>query len=342
MYVAAVIVEQLEADGRIKRLTMEGSSAHQLTVAFPDEFAGERSGPFLFPDDENEARFEVAFSACKALALPKHTFKATNGDYSVRIERGGIPTEGQLSYYSLCLPEFAIPSEVALRDPISSKPLYKSVVRDKRRNRFVIYVECRSERGIFDFLLEVRFTIEKKRFPDFVYEDEYKDDFLSKYGRQVTIYERLLPPDQRRVVRNFLSDSAEPSQTITPPFAPATKFAAEQGTPSSVPANGDNYTDREKRGKHCHEVIEEARRIWYLSSRGQKMFEIKQEHADFQIWKVVSSLSKEDQQLFEHPTQIDAPVVTYTLGLLGKAYNKSWLTVRDWVKEYKRHSRAKK
>ena len=343
MNVAAVIVEQLEADGHIKRLTMKGSTP-EFDVAFPDEFVGERCGPFFFPERENEELFKKSFADCKVLKLAKDSFKAVNGDYSLRIERGGIPTErGQLSYYCLSLPEFAIPSEVTLKDPYSNRPLYKSVYRDKCRNRFAIYVECRSRHGIFDFLLEVRFTIGKDKFPGFLYEDEYKDDFLSKYGRQITAYERLLPSDQRGVARKFFSGSTgrEPSQTTAGLSAPATEPAGDEGTLFTAPANGDYLTDREKRGQHCYEIIEEAKRISYLSGRGHKMFEIRQEHPDFRIWKVVSNLQKEDQDYFEHPNQWGAPVVTYTLGLLGKAYGKSWTTVRDWVKEYKRQGRAK-
>lgn len=343
MNVAAVIVEQLEADGHIKRLTLKGSTP-EFDIGFPDEFVGERSGPFFFPDEKNEELFKKSLADCKALKLAKNSFKATNGDYSLRIERGGIPTEpGQLSYYSLSLPEFAIPSKVTLKDPYSNRPLYKGVFRDKNRKRFVIYVECRSRHGIFDFLLEVRFTIEKDKFDGYEYEDECKDDSLSKYGRQVTPYERLLSSDQKGVARKFFSGSTEPSHATTDgSSAPRTTPVGNQGTLLTSPADRDDLTNREKRGKHCHEVIEEAEHIRHLSGRGMKMFEIKQEHPEYRIWNVVSGLPKEDQDIFERPNQIDAPVVTYTLGLLGKAYGKHWTTVNDWVKEYKHHCRAKK
>src|SRR5271170_4611362 len=106
MNVVAVIVEQLEADGRIKRLTIARESAHQLEVAFPDEFEGERSGPFFFPNKDDEEQFKKEFADSRILKLSKNSFTAVNGDYDLRIERGGIPTErGQLSYYSLSLPE---------------------------------------------------------------------------------------------------------------------------------------------------------------------------------------------------------------------------------------------
>jgi len=343
MYVAAVIVEQLEADGRIKRLTMEGGLAHQLTVAFPDEFAGERSGPFFFPDEDDEEKFKKDFADCKVLKLSKTSFTAANGDYNLRIHRGGIPTErGQLIYYSLSLPEFAIPTEITLKDPHSNEPLYKSVFRDKHRNRFVIYVECRSSHGVFDFLLEVRFRFDKDKFPHAVYPNaEFKDDYLSRHGGQINAYKRLLPPDQMRTVNRFLSGTAEPSQAKATPSSPASGLAANPGTLFSAPANEGDLTYREERGKHCAEVIEEARRIQRLSGRGWTMGEIKREHPEYQIWTVVSSLPEEDQKLFDHPNQWES-TVSYIQGLLATSYNRDELTIRDWVKAYRRRSRSKK
>jgi excisionase family DNA binding protein len=95
--------------------------------------------------------------------------------------------------------------------------------------------------GFFDFLLGARFTIEKDKFPGFVYEDEYKDDFLSRYGRQVTAYERRLSSDQRDVAREFFS--GKPSQRRVGLPAHATKLAGDEGTLFS--ANGDSLTARQ-------------------------------------------------------------------------------------------------
>jgi hypothetical protein len=100
MNVAAVIVEQLEADGHIKRLTMQGSTP-QFDIAFPDEFVGERSGPFFFPDGRNEELFKKSFRDCKVLKLAKDSFQAINGNYSLRIERGGRHRTGAVELLQL-------------------------------------------------------------------------------------------------------------------------------------------------------------------------------------------------------------------------------------------------
>jgi hypothetical protein len=338
MNVVAVIVEQLEADGRIKRLTIARGSAHQLEVAFPDEFEGERSGPFFFPNKDDEEQFKKEFADSRILKLSKNSFTAVNGDYNLRIERGGIPTErGQLSYYSLSLPEFAIPTEISLKDPHSNKPLYKSVFTDKQRKRFVIYVECRSSHGVFDFLLDVRFKIERDNFRD----AKYEDDYLSRHGGQVKAYKRLLPPDEEGNVKRFFSGESEPSQARATPSTPSRGVAADNGTLFSTPADEGDLADRERRGKDCYDIIGEARQIRHLFGRGQKMFEIRQEHGRFRIWAVVSNLPKEDQETFEHPNQWGS-IVSYTHGLLGNAYGKHPTTVRDWVKAYRRRSTSKK
>lgn len=338
MYVVAVIVEQLDADGRIKRLTMERGSAHQLTVAFPDEFVGERSGPFFFPNEHDEELFKKGFAECGVLKLSKNSFTAVNGDYNLRIHRGGIPTErGQLSYYSLSLPEFAIPSEITVKDPLSNEPLYKSVFQDKLRKRSVIYVECRSRHGVFDFLLDVRFKIEADKFG---HAKEYKDAFLSTYGGQINAYKRLLPRDQARAVKRFFSTEAEP-QAQANPSSPASRLAPDGRTLFNAPANEDELTDREKNGKDCDEIIQEARKIKNMFGFGRKMGEIRQEYPRFRIWDMVSNLPKEDQETFEHPNQWGS-TVSYTHLLLGKSYGRSYTTVRDWVKKYKSRSSAKK
>jgi len=90
MNVVAVIVEQLEADGRLKRLTMNRGSANQLEVAFPEEFVGERSGPFFFPNEHDEELFKKDFADCRVLKLSKQSFTTANGEYTLRMHRGGI------------------------------------------------------------------------------------------------------------------------------------------------------------------------------------------------------------------------------------------------------------
>jgi len=214
MNVVAVIIEQLEPDGRIKRLVLEGLTP-RFEIAFPDEFVGERSGPFFFPNPDHEKLFEESFADCEPLKLARDSFHGTNGNYTLTIERGGIPTErGGLSYYSLTLPEYAVPRKVVVTDPRSGRPLFKSVYKDKDRNCFVIYIECSSRHGLFDFVLEIRFMIGKKKFGTYVYEDERQDDFLNKYGMQLTSYPRGFSLDEQAIAREFFSGDGEKSHKL--------------------------------------------------------------------------------------------------------------------------------
>lgn len=335
MNVLAVIVEQLEVDGSLKRLTMNRGAAHKLEVAFPEEFEGERSGPFFFPNKSDEEQFKKEFADSTVLKLSKHHLSLANGGYNLRMQRGGIPTErGQLSYYSLSLPEFAIPTEITLKDPHSSRLLYKSVFRDKQRKRFVIYVECRSRHGVFDFLLDIRFEIEKEKFRD----AKYQDDYLSRYGGQI---ERLLPPDKERTVKRFLSGEEVPAEKGATASSAATGLATDSGTLLRDADDEGDLSDREKRGRDCYRILQEVKNILVLHRRGLRMFEVRQEQPHYQVWKLVPNLSKESQELFEHPNQW-GPVVFYTYRLLGELYGNHHTTVRDWVKKYKSRSSAKK
>ena len=91
-----------------------------------------------------------------------------------------------------------------------------------------------------------------------------------------------------------------------------------------------------QRGKRCAQIIEEMKRFKYLRlDSGKTVTEIQTEWSNFLIWKMRENLSAEDRDVFDHPNQWES-VVTYTYGLLGKEYAKSWTTIRDWVKAWKR------
>jgi hypothetical protein len=66
MDVAALIVEQLEADGLLKRLVMRPEGRHPLTVGYPDEVDESPSGPFFFPDEHNKVKFSRALKTVAA------------------------------------------------------------------------------------------------------------------------------------------------------------------------------------------------------------------------------------------------------------------------------------
>jgi hypothetical protein len=200
MDVATVIIEQLEENGDLRTFRMRAESGEPMTVAFADEYEDDRSGPFHFLDGGHEREYREGFAECKARKLGATRFQRLHDRYAVRTSWVNIPTErNRLSYYCLCLPACAIPLSIDFSDPRSGRQYTKNVVRDDRRGRFVLYLECRSSHGAFDFTLTVDFVIAPDRFPAAT----YKDETTSEYGVSVDAYEYLLPKAEQVVVQQF-------------------------------------------------------------------------------------------------------------------------------------------
>ncbi|OIN50322.1 hypothetical protein [Pseudomonas costantinii] len=201
MDVAAVIVEQLDSNGTLRTFRMQAKYPQPLIVAFAGEYDESRSGPFHFLDNGHEREFQKAFAKCDSRRLSHSKFSNKNGTYHFVSSWAGIPTkEYRLSYYALCLPEHAIPSKVVFCDPRNNREYKKSIVRDDHRQRFILYLECRSSFGTFDFSLEVDFLISSEKFAV----AEFKDDTTTPCGVHVDVYENSIPWEQRLEVKNFL------------------------------------------------------------------------------------------------------------------------------------------
>jgi hypothetical protein len=202
MDVATVLVDQLEANGELRTFRMHADFGEPLTVSFADAYEDERSGPFHFLDSHHEQAFRNAFAECRARRLGAGRFSRCDNRFRLATEWAGIPTElHRLSYYALSLPEFAIPSSVKFADPRSGREYQKNVVRDDLRKRFVLYLECRSSHGAFDFVLDVDFEISPDRFA----QATFKDGTTGGYGSHLGAYEYLLPEEQKVLVQNFMS-----------------------------------------------------------------------------------------------------------------------------------------
>jgi len=202
MDVAIVIVEQLDANGALRTFRMQAEQGERLTVAFADEFDDSRSGPFHFFDDRHELAFQSAFAECKVRHVSSSRLRSSEGMFHFLTSWAGIPTESQrLSYYALCLPEYAIPVRVRLTDPRSGREYKKAIVRDDQRGRFVLYLECRSSHGSFDFALEVDFRIAEGEFRS----SEFRDETTTPGGAYLQAYEYLLPSSEQVVVQQFFS-----------------------------------------------------------------------------------------------------------------------------------------
>jgi hypothetical protein len=202
MDVSVVIVEQIEENGSMRTFKMRSEPGNDLIIAFAGEYDEERSGPFHFLDGRHEKTFSAAFAECKMRKVSRVRLQSDNGRFRFQTSWLGIPTERRrLSYYALSLPEFAIPNTVTFTDPRSPREYRKSVVRDDQRNRFVLYLECRSSHGLFDFLLNVDFEINPNAFA----RASFRDETTSEYGFH-DAYECLLDPTQQVVVQQFFGE----------------------------------------------------------------------------------------------------------------------------------------
>lgn len=344
MDVAALIVEQLEADGLLKRLVMRPEGRHPLTVGYPDEVDESPSGPFFFPDEHNKVKFSRGFENCSRLKLSKSSFTTTNGKYHLQLHRSGIFTvQGAQTYYALSLPEFAIPEEINVQDPRSDEPLRKNILRDDERKRFVIYIECGPRQGGFDFLLNVKFRIVRVKGQSDPAKGEfdtaeYHDEHVSRYGQLP--YETFLSPEQTQHVHRFLTSKIDTPEVLRNRNAPP---SATSGTLFDVPVHDDGLTERLRKGKRCDKIIEEMKLIKRAhSTRGFTITQIREMHKDFEVWAVAANnLNAEDLEHFNHPGRWEPPV-GYALLLLSKEYgDKSTATIKDWVKEYRRYAKPK-
>ena len=177
MDVSALVVQELELDGSISTHRMTAEPGHRLTVAFADEFTDPRSGPFHFTVERNEKAFAEGFANRGVRKLSESLFAVSGDEY--RLE---LSWQGRQRFYALSLPEFAVPSEISVKNPHSNKPLYKYVVRDDQRNRFVIYINRQWSRTDFDFVLVVRFRIGDRE--KFLGAKIPYDEYMSRYGNR--------------------------------------------------------------------------------------------------------------------------------------------------------------
>lgn len=203
MEVIALIIEQLDADGTLRSFQMAPSHNQKLIVAFADEYEETRSGPFHFVDPSFARDFDRGFAAAQTRRVGKKRFFSNNSLIHFETFYQGIPTKRQhLTYYALSLPEFAIPESIRVIDPHSDHEYRKNITRDDDHRRFIVYLECRSSRGLFDFVLSTDFRIDQDHFSDFNYHDAKTD----AYGRQIDEYKYHLDNQQSKLVQQFFAD----------------------------------------------------------------------------------------------------------------------------------------
>jgi hypothetical protein len=89
------------------------------------------------------------------------------------------------------------------------------------------------------------------------------------------------------------------------------------------------------KGKRCHEIIAEMRKIKNLVVGFQRtVSEIRHDHPDFQVWQIAEGLLDDERDTFNHARRWGA-VVGYARNLLAKDYGCKPDTVRKWVGAYR-------
>ncbi|AQG79219.1 hypothetical protein [Spirosoma montaniterrae] len=174
MNIHAIIHEQIEWDGTAKSFQLKANdSIGDLWVAFPNEYSHRRRGPFYFMDQEYETIFHSKESSCRQVKISANNFYKIGSEYIFKTTWQRVPTQrGELTYYALYLPEFAVPTNVNVTDARSEgREFTKNVFRDDDKHRFVVYVECTSRYGFFDFNINCRFHERQVFFSHAEYND---------------------------------------------------------------------------------------------------------------------------------------------------------------------------
>lgn len=221
MVLKALIIEQLEEDGTIRSLRLlPGTSAGDMPVAFATEYQANRSGPFHFYDEDDERRFAEQFAKCRARKLGSDRFSRAADTFRVHLGWTGLPTEkGALSYYALSLPRHAIPLRLSIRDPHKVAHEYRrTVARDDEKGRYIVYVECSSAHGMFDFELACDFILDSANFASSSYSDPKTTEGYAHLGDD---WKHWVGDQDRESVAAFLAgsrgsppDHAREAQTV--------------------------------------------------------------------------------------------------------------------------------
>jgi hypothetical protein len=202
----ALIIEQLEWNGILKSFTLEATpDLGKMWVAYPDEYEDERTGAFHFLDEGYENLFEQKLAKCRNAKLPNEKFNMDGDNFHFTTTWNNIPTKsGHLTFYSLYLPEFAVPDEVHILDTFQKEKEFKKVIyRDDPKNRYIVFLECRSKVGIFNFRLHAKFHKDTLTFNQSKYNDNNTIGFNE--GEPHVAWEYLLAEKEADKVHNFFA-----------------------------------------------------------------------------------------------------------------------------------------
>lgn len=211
MNVKSIVVEHLYWEGSIKTLQLSPNFKHEMWVAFPDEYEEPLNAPFHFQDPDDEKVYNANYAKCKARKLSKERFIEEEGVYIFKNSWQGIPTErGGFSFYTLYLPENAIPVQIDIIDPYNTeKQFNRTVYKDEVKKCYVIYLQCSSKYGAFSFDMKCVFKKDEEEFKDSYYTDRYNKDFHQK----PELWRDFLDDDNCKKTESFFAQSITINKT---------------------------------------------------------------------------------------------------------------------------------
>lgn len=205
MIVRGIIIEQIDWNGTSKTLSIQfDPSLGDLVVAFPQDYDESRSSPFHFQNPNYQQKFDRNSAECKARKLTPENFFKEDELYIFKTLHHNIPTKNrELTYYSLYLPEYAVPLTINCYDPQNPDRQFKrTVLKDDQKPRYLVYLRCSSKYGYFNFNLECKFKEDKEGFGKSKYSDKYQTELYAKPGE----WQRLVNKEDRLKTQKFFAD----------------------------------------------------------------------------------------------------------------------------------------
>jgi hypothetical protein len=202
MNINAIIIEQIDWDETARSFQMKASNEiGDLWVAFPPDYANDIKAPFHFLEKGYENLFDTKAANCRLVKLPNDSFFKEGDNYIFKTIWKRIPTErNYLTYYALQLPEFAVPDKIVINDTRDeNREFKKNVFRDDKKSRFIVYLECSSSFGVFNFNIFTSFHYDKEGFENAKYTDHKTVDFYT----DVDHWQYFLPQEQSQKVEKY-------------------------------------------------------------------------------------------------------------------------------------------
>lgn len=206
MNVGAIIVEQLNWDGRLKTLVFKPRAEPNFWVALLDEYGEDSAGPFHLLDPRHEREFGERMASQPArLAGGFREIDADSATFTTSWR--GVPTERRArTIYALSLPEDAVPDTIEFTDPRTPDKVFRhSEILDRRRRRVVCYLDCRSRYGQFDF--DVRADLRRDREANAAFVDSGSTGWASDLDRLEETVSLMSGPSQT-VIQQFFAPTA--------------------------------------------------------------------------------------------------------------------------------------